>query len=86
MCFCYSVTPNTGQWGSWGSCSKSCGGGERIRSRQCGLRECESQAEPCNVQDCNPEPELRGIYLFQIDIDFCTDDIARSHNDCLLSL
>lgn len=27
----------------------------------CGTDNCESQQQECNTQDCNPEPELRGV-------------------------
>lgn len=48
-------------WGVWGSCSKSCGGGERKRTRECqgpqyGGDDCEGdefqQIEECNTSLC----------------------------------
>jgi len=36
-------------WGGWGSCSRSCGGGVRIRYNTCPCSNPDSQAEPCNV-------------------------------------
>ena len=44
-------------WGDWSTCSKSCGGGEMIRSRSC-LTGCEpssddlTQTDTCNEHDC----------------------------------
>jgi hypothetical protein len=35
--------PNAGDWGSWSSCSTSCGGGSKTRTRQCELEsDCNS--------------------------------------------
>ena len=44
-------------WGDWSTCSRSCGGGEMVRSRLC-LTGCESstadltQTQECNDQQC----------------------------------
>lgn len=65
-CF-LKICPVDGKFGAWSSftaCNKPCGGGVRIRSRQCnnpppvfGGKPCEgptSEEEPCNTQVCPP--------------------------------
>ena len=63
------MTP--GQWTTWSDCSAQCGVGNRFRT----LRTCDSIAqsiqctnrteqESCNTQDCEPEPELKGMVMF----------------------
>ena len=60
---------NWGSWESWGSCSVSCGGGERIRRRSCnnpapenGGLDCQGAVE--EIQTCNgggcPQPVIPG--------------------------
>ena len=50
------------KWSSWGSCSKSCGGGDQLRKRSCtnpkpsyGGRPCQGEKQEkrnCNTQGC----------------------------------
>ncbi|KAJ0032742.1 hypothetical protein NQD34_002823 [Periophthalmus magnuspinnatus] len=56
------VNGNWGAWSSWGSCSRSCSGGQTRRYRTCdsprptnGGRACagaDSQIQKCNTEDC----------------------------------
>ncbi|XP_041117871.1 A disintegrin and metalloproteinase with thrombospondin motifs 3-like isoform X3 [Polyodon spathula] len=62
----YSQDGNWGSWNKFGSCSRTCGGGVRSRSRQCnnpppayGGRDCHGSA--FEYQICNTE-ECRGPY------------------------
>lgn len=54
-------TANWGTWGSWSSCSRTCNGGIRTRTRSCvGGSSCigsNIQEEDCNVQVCLVVPE-----------------------------
>ncbi|XP_078539403.1 ADAMTS-like protein 5 [Lissotriton helveticus] len=51
-------------WRSWSPCSRTCGGGVAVRTRQCLSRVSTEQTCPgdqrqyriCNTQDCEPEP------------------------------
>uniref|UniRef100_A0A8C3G159 ADAM metallopeptidase with thrombospondin type 1 motif 14 n=1 Tax=Cyclopterus lumpus TaxID=8103 RepID=A0A8C3G159_CYCLU len=68
-----------GSWGSWskfGSCSRTCGGGVRSRSRQCnnpppayGGRDCPSSAfdyQMCNTEECaGPYEDFRAQQCIQ---------------------
>ncbi|CAJ0935639.1 unnamed protein product, partial [Mesorhabditis belari] len=51
-----------GNWQPWSSCSASCGGGSKRRSRLCKSSNCKSpidyQQENCNEQDCDALQEL----------------------------
>ncbi|XP_039628767.1 A disintegrin and metalloproteinase with thrombospondin motifs 14 isoform X2 [Polypterus senegalus] len=59
----YNQDGNWGSWGKFGSCSRTCGGGVRSRSRQCnnpppayGGRDCLGSAfeyHMCNTEDCS---------------------------------
>ncbi|KAL0156103.1 hypothetical protein M9458_047349, partial [Cirrhinus mrigala] len=56
------VDGSWGQWAPWSECSAPCGGGVKIRTRECdnpapqsGGRECTGsgrQQKACNTQDC----------------------------------
>ena len=52
----------TSEWTEWSECTESCGGGTQFRIRGCTQNSsvCESEEQPCNTDDCNPEPELQG--------------------------
>ena len=64
--FCVSADGNWGTWETWGSCSKTCGTGSRLRTRHCndppplnGGEECEGnsfQRETCNDYSCTTTP------------------------------
>ncbi|XP_039431526.2 semaphorin-5A [Culex pipiens pallens] len=46
------------EWGSWSSCSASCGGGQQYRVRTCDKSDCEGankMARACNTQPCKGE-------------------------------
>ena len=49
------------EWGEWSSCSSTCGGGKRSRTRECKEVSRSKEDNPCNVpleeeEDCNPAP------------------------------
>ncbi|XP_012941731.1 mucin-like protein [Aplysia californica] len=56
------IDGGVGEWGDWSACSRSCGGGERIRYRFCdnpapdhGGRDCDvelTETEECGQQPC----------------------------------
>ena len=61
------VNGGWGDWTSWGSCSRTCGGGRSTRKRRCnnpqpssGGQQCsddDSESRECNTHSC------RGTYL-----------------------
>uniref|UniRef100_A0A3Q2Q7Q4 ADAM metallopeptidase with thrombospondin type 1 motif, 2a n=1 Tax=Fundulus heteroclitus TaxID=8078 RepID=A0A3Q2Q7Q4_FUNHE len=74
--FCIKLTPSLlkqhGSWGTWspfGSCSRTCGGGVRFRTRQCdnpppanGGRTCYGNSyefQLCSQEDCPPLTDFR---------------------------
>ena len=52
----------TSEWTEWSECTESCGNGTQFRTKGCaeGDSHCETDSRPCNTQDCNPEPDLKG--------------------------
>ncbi|TKS83449.1 disintegrin and metalloproteinase with thrombospondin motifs 2 [Collichthys lucidus] len=78
--FCMKLTPDLlrqdGSWGTWtpfGSCSRTCGGGVRFRSRSCdnpapanGGRTCFGNSfefQMCNQEECPPLTDFRSVVL-----------------------
>ncbi|KAM3869026.1 A disintegrin and metalloproteinase with thrombospondin motifs 2 [Diretmus argenteus] len=74
--YCIKLTPDLlrqdagwGTWSPYGSCSRTCGGGVRFRTRQCdnpvpanGGRTCFGNSyefELCSVDDCSPLSDFR---------------------------
>ena len=58
------------EWSTWSGCSKSCGGGVRIRSRSCtnprpseSGKDCTSLGEPEELEKCNDQPCEKGESL-----------------------
>ena len=61
----YSVNGNWGEWSDYGECSRSCDGGQQIRTRQCdnpvplnGGDDCvgeDAEAVDCNMDICSGE-------------------------------
>ncbi len=43
-----------------------CGGGVRFRVRMCGSSYCTTQGQSCNTQECKPEPQLLGMYVYNL--------------------
>ena len=64
LILCFSVNGQWGAFGSWSSCSQTCGGGIHTRQRECnnplpsnGGLDCVGNAthqDNCNVDDCPP--------------------------------
>ncbi len=61
MCFCYTVDGGFSEWTQWDPCSKTCGVGERSRTRRCdyppplyGGQNC--QGAPVEKAVCNVKP------------------------------
>ena len=64
MYYFISVPGDWMEWSLWGICSATCGGGTRIRTRECDMESygdltapCEGeheQTEGCHPYDCSP--------------------------------
>ena len=59
--FSFVVDGVWGSWGAWASCSKSCGGGEKIRIRECDNPAPDHGGETCSGTEqgngtCNQQP------------------------------
>ena len=73
--FFYVAAPNWSNWGSWTTCSVTCGRGIRTRARRCnnpppppaGNVYCVGlpvETEGCTVRDCPSKPRCTVIYRF----------------------
>ena len=68
---CFKADGNWGSWETWGSCSKTCGTGSRLRTRECndpppmaGGAECVGDIfdqDYCNDYPCTTRPSLGSI-------------------------
>lgn len=71
----YLVDGNWGKWSSWNDCTKSCGGGNQTRKRECndpkpayGGKACGDYSEEsrtCNTREC-PSKDCTINFFFQI--------------------
>lgn len=53
--------PELGPWTDWSPCTVTCGGGEKVRTRECGLPQLVRDDNPCKAELtekmlCHPEP------------------------------
>lgn len=78
------IDGNYTNWSPFGSCSKSCGGGEKIRTRKCDNpvpvgegRNCSRLGLPIDIQPCNTNPcPVSGGYTPWSDFSPCTKSCA----------
>ena len=64
--YIFVVNGNWGKWGEWSQCSKTCGGGQHLRTRKCnnpapayGGKDCVGafrQRRLCNQDNCPGKP------------------------------
>ncbi|XP_078700931.1 coadhesin-like [Branchiostoma floridae x Branchiostoma belcheri] len=62
ICVCKEVDGNWSPWTAWGECTKTCGGGQQARSRECtdpapahGGKDCDGgthETQACNLKPC----------------------------------
>ena len=62
FCFLFTVNGGYSDWGSYGQCSKTCGGGEQTRVRTCtnpppanGGEDCSTLGPDASTRECNTE-------------------------------
>ena len=56
-----------GTWSSWSTCTKTCGGGNSMRTRECNDRRSNcigdsEQTEDCNVESCTGQIATQFLY------------------------
>ncbi|KAI8496157.1 Thrombospondin type 1 repeat-containing protein [Branchiostoma belcheri] len=71
ICVCKEVDGNWSPWTAWGECTKTCGGGQQARSRECtdpapahGGKDCDGgthETQACNLKPC-PEDGVWGAW------------------------
>ena len=69
--------PTWTQWSAFGGCSRSCGGGSRVRTRVCSVSgQCSgssSQSVVCNTASCGPVPQpVNGVWSAWTSWSSCT--------------
>eukprot|EP00163_Fabomonas_tropica_P013469 TRINITY_DN24_c0_g1_i1.p1 TRINITY_DN24_c0_g1~~TRINITY_DN24_c0_g1_i1.p1 ORF type:complete len:1967 (+),score=502.53 TRINITY_DN24_c0_g1_i1:169-6069(+) len=82
---CCPVNCVVSAWGPYGSCSVSCGGGIKTRTRtvttpaSCGGTACPSTTDSasCNTQSCGPPPCRRRVRLMGIDYEVVGERIVH---------
>ena len=77
-----SVDGQWGDWGAWSACTKTCGGGQQTRTRECtppsgGGSDCVGDSQ--QTQDCNTRAETQRNQQ-------CSDSINSARPDVLASL
>ena len=58
---CFSGDPLWGEWGAWGGCSVTCGGGSRTKSRTCDGNGCSGNNEmssACSPAACSKQTKI----------------------------
>lgn len=50
-----SLSRKWSSWGTWSPCSKSCGGGKKVRSRQCFPKSGGCEGQDIQTKICNPD-------------------------------
>lgn len=76
LCRCISKEPvEWGLWSSWTSCTVTCGGGEKMKTRKCRLvsrlrRGVSTLRENCNMSQCHSGNYIIKIFMFGDDVNF----------------
>ena len=88
-CTCDPVDCKWNKWGSWNKCSKTCGGGEKARSRsntaqQYGGKTCQgphTETRTCNTQACPEGRARRNSYWQAKSLSKDTDELITCSNE-----